>query len=202
MKRIVIAFVAFVALCGVASAQRHIEYRWHGAYVVGDVSYGFNLNRSMDEFDTIATTLNAIMPGLSVGYQFRKEAGVGLGFNYVADPTGAYTQLPVFAELRSHFMRSQLTPYGVLQVGYTLPLGTSSVADPVSTKIEEGGLYFGLEVGARYAFNRSLAVAGHVGYRLLQSNLVSRSDLQGHSILSVPIALHMLTFGASVYFSN
>lgn len=202
MKRIVIAIVAIVTLCGVAQAQHHIEYRWHGAYLVGDASYGFNLNRSMDEFDTIATKLNAIMPGLSVGYQFRKEAGVGVGFNYVADPTGAYTQLPVFVELRSHFMRSQLTPYAVLQVGYTLPLGASSVADPVSTKIEEGGLYFGLEVGARYAINRSVAVAGHVGYRLLQSNLVSRTDLHEHPILSVPITLHVLAIGASVYFSN
>ena len=202
MKRIVIAIVAMVSLCGVAQAQRHIEYRWHGAYLVGDASYGFNLNRAQDEYDTIPTTLNAFMPGISVGYQFRKETGVGLGFNYVADPTGAYTQLPVFFELRSHFMRSQLTPYTVLQVGYTLPLGASSVADPVSSKIEEGGLYFGLEAGVRYAFNRSIAVAGHVGYRMLQSNLVSRSDLQGHSILATPITLHVLTIGASVYFSN
>lgn len=191
-----------VALCGAAQAQRHIEFRWHGVYLVGDASYGFNLNREMDEYDTIATTLNAFMPGFSVGYQIRKETGIGVGFNYVADPTGAYTQLPVYAELRSHIWRNQLTPYTVLQVGYTLPLGASSVADPVSSKIEEGGLYFGLEVGARYAISRSLAVAGHVGYRLLQSNLVSRTDLQGHSILSVPITLHVLAIGASVYFGN
>lgn len=191
-----------VSLCGYAQEQRHIEFRWHGVYLVGDASYGFNLNREMDEYDTIATTLNAFMPGFSVGYQIRKETGIGVGFNYVADPTGAYTQLPVYAELRSHIWRNQLTPYTVLQVGYTLPLGASSVADPVSSKIEEGGLYFGLEVGARYAISRSLAVAGHVGYRLLQSNLVSRTDLQGHSILSVPITLHVLAIGASVYFGN
>lgn len=202
MKKILIAIVAMVSLCGYAQEQRHIEFRWHGVYLVGDASYGFNLNREMDEYDTIATTLNAFMPGFSVGYQIRKETGIGVGFNYVADPTGAYTQLPVYAELRSHIWRNQLTPYTVLQVGYTLPLGASSVADPVSSKIEEGGLYFGLEVGARYAISRSLAVAGHVGYRLLQSNLVSRTDLQGHSILSVPITLHVLAIGASVYFGN
>lgn len=202
MKRIVIAIVVMVTLCGAAQAQRHIEFRWHGAYLVGDASYGFNLNRSQDEADTIASTLNALMPGLSVGYQFRKEAGLGLGFNYVADPVGAYTQLPVFLELRSHFMRSRLTPYTVLQVGYTLPLGSSSVADPVSSKIEEGGLYFALEVGARYAINRSVAVAGHVGYRMLQSNMVSRTDLHNHSILSTPVTLHVLAIGASVYFGN
>lgn len=202
MKKIVLAIIAITTLCGAVQAQRHIEYRWHGVYVTGDMSYGFNLNRSIDEFDTIPCTLNAFMPGITMGYQIRKEAGVGIGFNYVADPNGAYTQLPVFAELRSHFMRSQLTPYGVMQVGYCLPLGASSDADPVSSKIEEGGLYLGLEVGARYAFNRSTAIAGHIGYRLLQSNLVRRTDLDGHSILAIPVTLHVLTIGATFYFSN
>ena len=202
MKKIVIAIVTIAALCGVAQAQRHVEFRWHGVYLVGDMSYGVNLNRSADEADTIASTLNALMPGISLGYQFRKEACLGLGFNYVADPTGAYTQLPVYAELRSHFWRDQLTPYTVLQVGYSLPLGTSSAADPVSSKIEEGGLYFGLEAGVRYAINRSTAIAGHVGYRLLQSNLVNRTDVNGHPILATPVSLHVLTFGVSFYFSN
>jgi len=205
MKKIVIAIVAIVALCGAAQAQRHIEFRWHGVYVTGDASYGFNLNRTLDECDTIPSVLNAFMPGISAGFQFRKEACVGLGFNYVADPTDAYTQLPVFVELRSHIMRSQWTPYGVLQVGYTLPLGTSSAPEPVSSTIDEGGLYFGLEVGARYAISRSTAVALHAGYRLLQMNKVSRYVMDGTTrvdILQVPINLHMLTLGTTFYFSN
>lgn len=190
------------SLCGVAQEQRHIEFRWHGVYAAADASYGINLNRSVDDFDTIANVLNAFMPGLSVGYNIRKETGVGVGFNYVADPTGAYTQLPVFAELRSHFLRSQLTPYAVLQVGYTFPLGTSSEPDPVGCQIEEGGLYFGLEAGVRYAISRNLAVAGHVGYRLLQSNNVLRTDVERRPILDTPVNLHMLTFGATFYYSN
>jgi hypothetical protein len=205
MKKIVLAIVAIAALCGAAQAQRHIEYRWHGVYVVGDASYGFNLNRSVDEFDTIASVLNAFMPGVSAGFQFRKEAGVGVGFNYVADPTKAYTQLPVFVELRSHFLRSQLTPYGVLQVGYCMPMKTSSAPDPISTEIMEGGLYFGLEVGARYAINRSFAVALHAGYRLLQSNSVGRYSQLGvdrQPILATPVNLHVLTIGTSFYLSN
>ena len=202
MKKIILIIVAMVTLCGAAQAQRHVEFRWHGIYLVGDLAYGVNLNRSVDEFAIVGDTLSAFMPTIVGGFQFRKEAGVGLGFSYVADPTGAYTQLPIFAELRSHYTRNQLTPYTALQVGYSLPLGASSVADPVSSTIEEGGLYFGLEVGARYAFSRSVAVAGHVGYRLLQSNLVSRKDLQGHSILSTPVTLHVLAIGASVYFGN
>ena len=202
MKKLVIAIVAMTALyVAPAQAQRHIEYRWHGVYVTGDMTYGFNVNRSVDEFDTIACELGALMPGVSMGYQFRKEAGVGVGFNYVADPTGAYTQLPVYAELRSHFLRSRVTPYSVLQVGYCLPLGSSSEPSPVSTKIEEGGLYLAIEAGARYAFNRSIAVAGHAGYRLLMANHVSRDNADGH-IFDIPVALHVVAIGATFYFSN
>lgn len=202
MKKIVIAIVALVSLCGVAQAQRHIEFRWHGVYIAGDASYGINLNRTVDEFDTIANVLNAFMPGISVGYNIRKETGVGVGFNYVADPTGAYTQLPVFAELRSHFLRSQLTPYSVLQVGYCFPLGTSSEPDPVGSEIVDGGLYLGIEAGVRYALSRTTAVAGHVGYRLLQANKVLRTDVERRPILDTPVNFHMLTFGATFYFSN
>lgn len=202
MKKILFAIIAMVSLYGVAQEQHHTEFRWHGIYVVGDLSYGFNVNRSLDEFDTIPATLNALIPSFSVGYQFRKETSVGLGFSYVGDPTGAYTQMPIFAELRSHITRSQLTPYIVMQVGYTLPLGTSSDMTPVSSQIEEGGLYFGLEAGGRYAINRNLAVGAHVGYRLLQSNSVKRTDVDGNPILAIPVVLHVITGGISLYYSN
>ena len=202
MKKIVIAIVAIVSLCGAAQAQRHIEFRWLGIYLVGDMAYGANLNRSVDEFALVGDTLSAFMPTISGGFQFRKEAGVGLGFSYVADPTGAYTQLPLFVELRSHYTRAQLTPYTALQVGYTLPLGSSSAATPVSSTIEEGGLYVGIEVGARYAFTRSTAIAAHLTYRLLQSNKVSRSDLNGTPLLAEPVVLHVMGAGVSFYFGN
>lgn len=202
MKKIVIAIVLFASLCGAAQAQRHIEFRWHGVYLVGDMAYGANLNRAVEEGGIVGDTLSAFMPTFSAGFQFRKEAGVGLGFSYVADPTGAYTQLPVFVELRSHYMRSRLTPYSVLQVGYTLPLGMSSSPNPVSNKIEEGGLYVGIELGARYALNRSTAVALHATYRLLQSNVVSRSDINGTPMLAPPVVLHVIGGGVSFYFGN
>lgn len=191
-----------VALCGVAQAQRHTEFRWHGLYLVGDATYGVNLNQSVDETAIVGDTLSAFMPSLSIGFQLRKETGVGLGVSYVADPTGAYTQLPMFVELRSHYMRSQITPYSVLQVGYTLPLGMSSVPNPVGNKIEEGGLYVGLEVGGRYALNHSTAVAVHATYRLLQSNSICRSNISGTPILQEPVVLHVLGGGVSFYFGN
>ena len=199
MKKTVFAAVALLCLCGTAAAQRHIEYRWHGIYFVGDGSYVMNLNRSAGD-GGIADTVSGFMPSLSGGFQFRKEAAVGLGFAYLADPTGAFTQLPLFVELRSHFMRSQLTPYAVLQVGYSLPVGASS--EPPVTKIEEGGLYLGIEGGARYAFNRTVALGFHLSYKMLQSNYVLRHDALNAPLLAEPVTLHMFGAGISVYLSN
>lgn len=199
MKRTILAAVALLCLCGTAAAQRHIEYRWRGIYFVGDASYVMNLNRSAGE-NGLADTVSGFMPSLSGGFQFRKEAAVGLGFAYLSDPNGAFTQLPVFVELRSHFMRSQLTPYVVLQAGYSLPVGASS--KPPVTKIDEGGLYLGVEVGGRYAFNRTVALGLHASYRFLQSNAVIRHDAANKPMLTETVVLHMLGAGLSVYLSN
>ncbi len=199
MKKTILAAVALLCLCGTAAAQRHIEYRWRGIYFVGDASYVMNLNRSAGE-NGLADTVSGFMPSLSGGFQFRKEASVGLGFAYLSDPNGAFTQLPVFLELRSHFMRSQLTPYVVLQAGYSLPVGASS--KPPVTKIDEGGLYLGVEVGGRYAFNRTVALGLHASYRFLQSNAVIRHDAANKPMLTETVVLHMLGAGLSVYLSN
>lgn len=199
MKKTFFAAVALLCLCGTAAAQRHIEFRWRGIYFVGDASYVMNFNRSPNE-SGLADTVSAFMPSLSGGFQFRKEAAVGMGFAYLADPTGAFTQLPLFVELRSHFMRSRMTPYTVLQVGYSLPVGASS--EPPVTKIEEGGLYLGFEVGGRYAFNRTVALGLHASYRMLQSNVVSRQDALNMPMLEETVVLHMIGAGLSVYLSN
>lgn len=200
MKKSIMAAVVLLCLCGTAAAQRHIEFLWRGVYFVGDASYGINLNRSADNFSKINDTIASFMPGLTAGYQFRKEAGVGAGFYYLADPTGAFKQLPVFAELRSHFLRSRLTPYTVIQLGYTMPVGTQTT--PLRTKINKGGLYAGAELGARYAITRSTALALHVSYRLLQSNEVLRYNEDGNNFLSEAIVNHLVLGGLSFYFGN
>lgn len=199
MKRTIIVAAALLCLCGTAAAQRHIEFRWRGLYLAGDLSYAFNLNRSPDRAG-IADTVSGLMPSFSAGFSFRKEAAVGVGFSYFAEPTGAFRQMPLYVELRSHFLRSQITPYTVLQAGYTLPVGSSS--QPPVKKIEEGGLYFGLEVGARYAINRSFAIALHAGYKMLQSNKVQRNDEFNQPMLTEDVVLHLINAGLSVYFGN
>ena len=193
MKKSILAAVALLCLCGTAAAQRHIEFRWRGVYVVGDLGYAFNLNRTQD-------TVAGFMPSVSGGFMFRKEASVGLGFSFLMDPTGAFSQLPVYAELRSHFTRSRLAPYTALQVGYSMPVGASS--EPPVTKIEEGGLYLGIELGGRYAISRSFAIGFHAGYRLLHSNAVLRSNELNEPMHTDATTLHMLHAGVAVHFSN
>ena len=200
MKKIILLLVAAVCLGQAAQAQRHIEFRWRGAYFVGNITYATN-SLTTTENRGFRDTVSGFMPMVVGGYQFRKEAGVGVGFAFLKDPNGAFTQMPAFVELRSHFMRSQLTPYSVLQLGYTLPLG-SSAKGGTRTKIDEGGLYLGIGFGGRYAFSRGLALGAELGYKMLQSRSVLRKQPNNTSMLTDPVVLHMLTFGLSLYFSN
>lgn len=195
MKKTIIAAVALLCLCGTVAAQRHIEYKWRGFYSVIDGGYMFNFNRAPG-INGEADTLSGVWLGATAGFQFRKEAGLGAGFAYVYDPAGAYTQLPVFVELRSHLMRSRLTPYVALQGGYTLPVGASSP----TVKITKGGLYFGAEVGGRYAIDRSFAIGAHVGYKFLNATEVTRFDADGTFSKADPSSLHVINAGIGLYF--
>ena len=197
MKKFVLAAAMLLCLAGTAAAQRHVEYKWRGAYFTIDGSYMVNLNRA-EGLNGCADTLGAVNLSLTGGFMFSKEAGVGLGVTYIADPTGAFTQMPAFVELRSHFMRSRLTPYTVLQMGYCLPLGSSS--EPPRVEITKGGLYFGASVGARFAIDRSFAIGVHVDYKLLQMRVVSRYDIANNPQLADPLTLHTLGGGVSLYF--
>ncbi len=197
MKKAVIVAAALLCLAGTAAAQRHVEYKWRGFYGVVDLSYGFNLNRGVG-LNGAADTASVFGLSFSSGYQFSKYTGVGLGFTYISDPKGGYTQLPIYAELRSHFMHGNLMPYGAMQVGYTLPVGASS--EPPGIEIVEGGLYFGLEGGVRYALSHNFAVGGHVGYKMLQANKARRTDATNSPYLEDPMVLHMLFVGVNFYF--
>ena len=198
MKRIVIAAVALLCLCGTAAAQRHIEHKWRGFYAVVDGAYVMNFNKAPG-VNGEADTLSGFGLGFSGGFHFRKEAAVGAGVTYLHDPTGALTQMPVYAELRSHFMRSRLTPYAVLQLGYTLPLGASSP----TVKIDKGGMYFGAQLGGRFAIDRGFAIGVRVGYKLLNMTEVTRYEYVGNTLRykkADPTTLHVIDAGVSLYF--
>lgn len=194
MKKSVVAVVVLLCLCGTAAAQRHIEYKWRGFYSVVDFSYVMNLNRQPG-LNGEADTVSGVAMGVSAGFQFRKEASLGAGITYLYNPDGSYTQMPVYVELRSHFMRSRLTPYGALQFGYTLPLGASSP----TIELTSGGMYFGAEVGGRFAVDRKFAVGAHAGYKLLVNTLQRREE-SGDLKLEDNITLHLLSLGVTLHF--
>ena len=144
MKKIILLLVAVVGLTAV-QAQQHVEYKWHRAYGVAGYDFSTNINELTYKDKATFHDFYAIY-----GWQIRKESGIGLGVEYKMDMTGGYSQLPIFVEVRSHYLRSQITPFTSLYVGYSIPLGMTGGTDKV-THILKGGPTWGLNVGARYA---------------------------------------------------
>ncbi|MBR1798328.1 MAG: hypothetical protein IJ761_00305 [Bacteroidales bacterium] len=192
MKKIIVVLLFTIISASAVMAQSRVAFKWHGFYSVLDYSHGFNVNRSVD-------TITANMLSFVAGYQFRKEAGVGVGVTYFADTKDGFTQMPFFIELRSHYLNSRITPYSAFQLGYCIPMGTERSEPPV-TKIESGGVYFGAELGARFAIERSFAIGIHVGFKALQSTEIVRRDAQNVDAVKEVAQLNVLDFGISLHF--
>lgn len=184
----------FIVLCfvGLATLQaQHVEFKWHGLYGIAEYAHLSNVNRS--DFDVSLNSFTAV-----VGWQIRKESAVGFGFGYLSDPSGAFSQMPLFIEFRSHFLRSRLTPFTAVQVGYSFPTNSSSSGSDAVT-IEKGGINFALMGGVRFAVARSLALSAHVGYQLLHMNEVVRNAENMPTDRSSQL-LHNIRFGFGVHF--
>lgn len=164
-----IAFFVLCLVCLSGVQAQHVEFKWHGLYGVAGLDYMTNLNR--DDHEVSLMGLSAVM-----GWQIRKESGIGLGFSYLKDSKGAFSQMPLFVELRSHYLRNQITPFSAVQVGYSFPINSSSSGSE-AISIKQGGLMFAVELGARYAITRLMGVNLHVGYQLLMMNEVERQHV-------------------------
>ena len=166
MKKIVL-FLA--AVLGFMSMQaQHVEFKWHRMYYVAGYDFSTNINKT--DYNDHATLHGFYAIG---GWQIRKESGLGLGVEYLRDFTGAFSQLPVFIEVRSHYLRNQVTPYTSVYVGYTIPLGSSSGGDN-AVSIAQGGPTWGFNVGARYAFSRKMGISLFLGYQGIYLERVER----------------------------
>ena len=161
-----IAFFVLCLVCLSGVQAQHVEFKWHGLYGVAGMDYLTNLNRDDHEVSMLGAT--AVM-----GWQIRKESGIGLGFSFLKDSEGAFTQMPVFVELRTHYLRNRLTPFSVVQAGYSFPVNSSSSGSDAIT-IKQGGIMFAVSVGGRDAITRKMGVNLHVGYQLLMMNEVER----------------------------
>ena len=158
MKKNILLLVAVLGLTAV-QAQQHVEFKWHRAYGVAGYDFSTNINKLTYEDKATFHDFYAIY-----GWQIRKESGIGLGVEYKMDMTGGYSQIPVFVEVRSHYLRNQLTPFTSVYVGYSIPLGLTGGTDKV-THILKGGPTWGFNVGARYAISRKYGISAFVGYQ-------------------------------------
>ncbi len=209
--------VLLLALLGVAFSSKadklptrwfetpHIEFKYYGFYGVVDYTFMTNFKHEedgyMDQTGVVHTyidkyTLNGITA--VAGWQWRKESGIGLGFSYLNDGTGSFSQIPVFVEFRSHYLRSRITPFSVVQLGYSIPFGSKN-SDEEYTRIDEGGITFGFSAGARYAIKPKLGVNVYVGYQMIQINSVERGFAEvAHT--KMPNLYHNIKFGLGVNF--
>lgn len=191
MKKIFILLASVCCFC-VAEAQ-HLEFGWRGIYGVAGYSYSTNLSTQDGQNKASFHNVSGV-----IGFQYRKEVGVGLGADFMYDPTGAFTLLPIHVELRSHYLRSRLTPFSVLQLGYAVPIGTSSKGAE-SIHVRKGGVEFGLQVGGRYAITRSFGVSLFVGYQMIMLNQVEYSH-GGMLAEREPALMNNLKFGLAFNF--
>jgi len=208
MKKIGILLICLQVLCAANAADLksaaaagtmgkppHVEFKYYGFYSVVDYTFMTNLNKTHGEY-TDDYTLNGLTA--IVGWQWRRQSAVGIGFSYLNDATGAFSQIPVFLEFRSHFLRNRVTPFTAIQMGYSIPFGSSST-DADYTRLDKGGITMGLEGGVRFAVRQRLGLNLYVGYQMLQENSVERG-IGNEAATRLPEQYHNLKFGIGVNF--
>lgn len=143
----------------IESTPIHIEFKSYGFYSVIDYTFMTNINKGTFDDQYGLNGLTAI-----AGFQWRTGAAAGLGFSYLNDANKSFSQIPIFIEFRSHFLRSRVSPYTAIQAGYSIPFGSVN-SNTEYIKIDKGGLTIGLEIGARIALRRKFAVNVFAGYQ-------------------------------------
>lgn len=178
----------------------HIEMKYYGLYFVVDythlIHFAAENGNYVDQNNIMHTFSDAYaLNGITAvaGWQWRKESAIGLGFSYLNDPVGSFSQIPVFLEFRSHLSRSRLTPFTAVQMGYSIPMGTKNNIEEY-TRIAEGGVTFGLSAGLRYAFKQRFGMNLFVGYQFIQCRSVERG-FDGVASSAWPELYHNLKFG-------
>lgn len=183
----------------------HVEFKYYGFYCVIDYTHimhfavengsymdlNGNMHHFPDKYNLSGVTAIA-------GWQFGKESGVGVGFSYLNDPTGAFSQIPVFFEYRSHYLRNRVTPFTSLQMGYSIPFGSKNLEEEY-TRIEKGGLTFGFSAGVRFAISQKLGLNASVGYQLIHLNSVERG-FNTVAVSRMSELYHNLKFGFGIVF--
>lgn len=195
MKKVILLLALVVTV--IAAQAQHVEFKWHGFYGVAGYDFTTNLNNPLLG-DSVA--MHGDFHGFTAvaGFQVRKESGIGVGCSFMKDPSGAFSQLPIFVEVRSHYTRNRLTPFTSVYVGYSVPLGSSSTGEN-SILVTKGGVTSGFNIGARFAISRKIGLNVFAGYQELymKSVLLKRNGLKNDE---EPLLFHNVKVGAGVNF--
>lgn len=184
----------------------HIEFKYYGFYGVVEYTHMGNFKHESGLYMNPANgkIVNAVdqygLNGITAvaGWQWRKESGIGIGFSYLNDASGSFSQIPVFIEFRSHYLRNRITPFSTVQLGYSIPFGSKNSAEEY-TRIDEGGITFGLQAGARFAISQKLGLNVYVGYQMIHNNSVERGF--NHVAATImPELYHHYKFGLGINF--
>ena len=213
MKKTLLLFALLVTV-GAANAVQppapqegptHVEFKYYGFYCVIDYTNMMHFKSEngayADQYGVMHSfpdvyNLNGITA--VAGWQWRKESALGIGFSYLNDAMGSFSQIPVFLEFRSHFLRNRVTPFTSVQLGYSIPFGSKNLAEEY-TRIAEGGITFGADLGVRFAISRKFGLNLFVGYQMIQNRSVERG-FNGVAVSCFPELYHNLKFGTGVNF--
>ncbi|MBQ1408879.1 MAG: hypothetical protein IIY87_03885 [Bacteroidales bacterium] len=187
-------------------APQHVEFKYYGFYSVVDFTRMFCLPHFSGQYqDPVTGTIVGFndkynLNGITAvaGWQWRKETALGLGFSFLNDPLKSFSQIPVFVEFRSHYLRSRISPFTCLQLGYSVPFGSKNPVESY-TRIVEGGITFAFSVGARFAIKQRFGINLYAGYQLIQLNSVERG-FNGVAATCMPELYDNIKFGLGVNF--
>ena len=209
MVMVAMAFIVRAEQPPVAAPQSippHIEFKNYGFYALIDYECMINFSHFSGQYyepvtgTVVGYTDKYVLNGVSAvaGWQWCKESAVGLGFSYLNDPAGSFSQIPVFVEYRSHFLRSRLTPFTAVQLGYSIPFGTKNNVSEY-TRIDEGGITFGFSCGLRLAISQKVGLNMFAGYQMIHCNSVERGF---NSVAATRLSelYHNIKFGTGISF--
>lgn len=192
MRKIII-LIAFLCSIEMTFGQ-HVLFREYGFYGTASYTMLTNLNRK-----NYAVTLNGV--ALSGGFEIRRQTCVELGFAFLADNSGIFTQVPIYVALRTHYLDKRITPFTEIHAGYSIPLKKTGInSNGNKMMLEEGGLSTGVNVGARFSFSRHLAVNLYVGWHLLMTNQYKVYEEEGLPKLEDAWAAQNFRFGLGLMF--
>lgn len=126
------------------------------------------------------------IPGVSLkytaGYNFHHFIGIGGGLGIMS--LEGHAVLPIYANIRSYFLKTSASPFVDMNVGYGFILPSSGdPLNPIGANVGiNGGLYLRPSIGVRFPSNRRTHVTLDFGY-VIQFKQNSYLDWNGNQAI-------------------